>query len=108
MIAFEDGRQFQVAGTVLADGSGNTIPFSAITIVSRPSSFTGSVVGIAPPISYVKLSIVGEAAHVVAAMSLADYNKIALSSVRKSAAPSVSPMQRAAGYVRRKCGSCGR
>jgi hypothetical protein len=109
MLIFEDGRIFQIAGTVLSDGASTIIPLSAVSIASRPSSFAGSTAGIIPPIIYVELAIVGEA-NAVAAMSMNDYNTIAIAQQqRETVAAPVAPsfLQGVAQGIVRRCAACG-
>lgn len=106
MIRFDDGRQFTVAGTVLANGA-ETIPFSAISLGPKLSSFSGALDDIAPPIMFVTLVIDG--ADTPAAMSVMDYNKIALAETQRANPRRTSPiLQRVASSITRRCGACGR
>jgi hypothetical protein len=109
MILFEDGRRFTIAGTVLSDGT-TIIPFSAITVGEKPNSFPIPVVDVVPPIIYVELIIVGDGT-ILAAMSVMEYNKIALAQAQRSAPIPSQPLgliNRAANFVARTCGSCGK
>jgi hypothetical protein len=104
MILFADGRQFQIAGTVLSDGS-TIIPFSAISLGGRPTDFPIRVAGVLPPIMYVELVIVGDGTF-LAAMSTADYNILALAQQRPVVQPQ-SFLQQAARVIGARCGACG-
>lgn len=110
MILFSDGRQFTIAGTVLARGE-TLIPISAVTIGDRPSTFPISTEGVTPPIIYVVLQIVGDG-DFLAAMSMGEYNMLALAqsqrSIKQPLPSAQSFMQRAASAVRRGCSACGR
>ncbi len=106
MIRFDDGRQFTIAGTVLANGA-ETIPFSAISLGPKLASFAGSLADINPPIMFVTLIIDG--ASIPAAMSIMDYNKIALAETQRANPRRTSPiMQRVVSSITRRCGACGR
>ena len=114
MILFADGRQFQIAGTVISDGA-TVIPFSAITIGAKPINFPLSTAGITPPILYVELIIIDEGT-VLTAMSIMDYNKLAIAEsqrnqpsavIQQQQQASIPIFQRAAQAVARRCGSCG-
>ena len=113
MILFADGRQFEIAGTVISDGT-TTIPFSAISLGAKPNDFPLPTNGITPPILYVELTIIDFGA-VLTALSLMDYNKLAIAESQRNQPAAVMrqqaamPMlQRAAQAVARRCGSCGR
>ena len=108
MILFDDGRRFQIAGTVLSDGT-TTIPFSAVSLGAKPGSFPLDTTGVNTPIIYVQLNFV-DGASVVAAMSMPEYNQMALAEARRVAPKRQTPtlLQRAATTVARRCGSCGR
>jgi len=112
MILFSDGRQFQIAGTVLSDGI-TTIPFSAVSLGAKPTNFPLPTTGIVPPILYVELDIVGEGV-VLTAMSLMDYNQLAIAESQRNQPTALARqqaftplMQRAAQSIARRCGSCG-
>ena len=108
MILFADGRQFQIAGSVLSDGT-TIIPFSAIKILSRPSSFPLPTTGIAPPIMYLEMEII-DLGVVLAAMTTMDYNKLALYEAQRAAPArrTIPLLQQAARGIARRCGACGR
>lgn len=109
MILFDDGRRFQIAGTVLSDGT-TTIPFSAVSLGAKPGSFPLDTTGVSTPIIYVHLNFV-DGASVVAAMSMPEYNKLALAEAQRAATPQrrmPALAQRVAAGIARRCGSCGR
>ena len=108
MILFADGRRFQIAGTVLSNGT-DIIPFSAIQLGIKPSTFPLATGEVTPPILYVELHIVGEEA-VVAAMSVMEYNQLAVSeAARINAQTAPSLLNRVAAQITRTtgCRSCG-
>ena len=109
MILFADGRRFQIAGTILVGEDGTKIPFSAVTLGSRPSSFPIATEGVTPPILYINLQIIDEG-EILAAMSMHEYNTLALARAtnKPTAAPLVRLATAVAGQIRKGCGSCGR
>jgi hypothetical protein len=112
MILFADGREFQIAGTVISDGT-TVIPFSAITIGAKPNNFPLPTAGIVPPILYVELGIV-DLGTVLTAMSLLDYNQLAIAESKRNQPSAITQqqtftplLQRAAQAITRRCGVCG-
>lgn len=112
---FADGRTFQIAGTVLSDGT-NVIPFSAITLGAKPSSFPIATTGVGLPMIYVELAIVGEpsipSGTITAAMSMNEYNTLAIAQSQREQ-PQAAPIQQSlfqkmSNVVGRRCGACGK
>lgn len=106
---FADGRTFQIAGTVLSDGT-TIIPFAAITLLDRPNEFPIPPTGVVPPIIFVNVEMIDHGTILVA-MSISEYNKLAIAQTHRdtpshNAQPSI--LQRAATGIARRCGACGR
>lgn len=108
MILLADGRQFQIAGTVLSDGT-TIIPMAAITLGQRPAEFPLPTTGVTPPILYIEL-IIDDAPPIVAAMSVSEYNQFAIAeAVRINNAQPRSVLHTLASGVARTvgCRACG-
>lgn len=109
MILFADNRRFTIAGAHLVR-AGETISLNTITTGSRPSEFPLATTGVTPPIIYVNLAI-EEQGTILAAMSLKEFNTIALAQSKATLVKVPMPMpfaQRAIQRLGRVCGGCGK
>ena len=111
---FADGRTFQIAGTVLSNGT-DIIPFSAITLGTKPNTFPIATTGVGLPMIYVDLAIVGEpsipSGTITAAMSMNEYNTLAIAQSQREQ-PQPAPIQQSvfqqmSNAIGRRCGPCG-
>lgn len=107
-IALEDGRVASIVGQHLVFGVGDSVGIATLRPTPLASAIDVSLDGIAAPVMFAELTLPEGPAR--AAMSLQDYNRIAIAGAQPSAAPAPSGparfVQAATRAVERRFGGC--